>query len=114
MEITGKVTKLLPLQTGEGRNGPWKKQEFIIETPGQYPKQVCISVWGDRIDQFSLSEGEVVTVSIDLESREYKGRWYTDVRAWRIQRDEQEGGDVVPGPPVEPPTEPEDDGDLPF
>jgi hypothetical protein len=115
MEITGKVTKILPLQTGEGRNGSWKKQEFIVETAGQYPKQICMSAWGDRIDQFALTEGEVVTVSIDLESREYNGRWYTDVRAWRVARDQPGGEAPSPGREEEPPPpDSEDDGDLPF
>jgi hypothetical protein len=117
MEITGKVIQLLPLQSGEGRNGPWKKQEFILETAGQYPKKVCLTTWGDKIEQFALKENEVVTASIELESREYNGRWYTDVKAWRVERDQQP-------PIVDPPAEPDeaqgfdaDDGDpedLPF
>ncbi len=86
MEIEGKIIQINPVQSGESRNGTWKKQEFIIETKGQYPKKVCIVAWGDKIDQFALKENEDVKVSIDIESREFNGRWYTDVKAWRVEK----------------------------
>lgn len=98
MELSGKVISLLPLQKGQGKSGEWKKQEFIVETTDQYPKKVCISAWGDKIDQFGLAEGENVTVSVNLESREYNGRWYTDVRAWKVVK-EGSGGSATPPPP---------------
>ncbi|MFN4145519.1 MAG: DUF3127 domain-containing protein [Runella sp.] len=85
MDIKGKVLQLLPLQTGEGKNGTWRKQEFVIETEGQYPKKVCISAWGDKINESALQPGKEINVSFDIESREYNGRWYTDVKAWRIE-----------------------------
>jgi hypothetical protein len=85
MEIQGKIIQVLPLQTGEGKNGPWKKQDFVIETESQYPKKVCISMWGDKIDENLIQEGNPVVASIDVESREYNGRWYTDVKAWKIE-----------------------------
>ena len=94
MEITGRIIQLLPLQTGQGKNGVWKKQDFVIETEGQYPKKVCISAWGDKVSESMLVVGKEVTVSFDIESREFNGRWYTDVRAWKVE----EGG----GAPVEP------------
>ena len=86
MEVTGKVVQLLPLVKGQSAKGEWKKQEFILETQGQYPKKVCISLWGERIDQNPLQEGETITASVDLESREYNGRWYTEARAWKIAK----------------------------
>lgn len=86
MEIQGKVVKVLPLQSGDNARGGWKKQDFILETPGEYPKQVCISLWGDKIDQTPLTEGEEITASINVESREFNERWYTDVKAWKIQK----------------------------
>ena len=85
MDISGKVIQVLPLQTGQGKNGEWRKQDFVIEVPGQYPKKVCIAVWGDKIDASSLKEGKDVTVSFDIESREFNGKWYTDVKAWKIE-----------------------------
>ena len=95
MEITGKIIQLLDVITGESKNGEWKKQDVILETDAQYPKKVCISVWGDKIDQFNLKEGEAVTISVNLESREFNNRWYTDVRAWKVEKktDVQEEGD---------------------
>ena len=84
MEITGKVIKTLPLQSGEGKNGIWKKQEYVIETEGQYPKKICFSLWGDKIEQARIAEGEQINLSFDVESREYNGRWYTEVKAWMV------------------------------
>ena len=86
MELSGKITQLLPEKTGESARGPWRKQEYILEMEGQYPKQVCFMAWSDKIDEFAIKEGEILVVSIDLESREYNGRWYTDVKAWKVVR----------------------------
>ncbi|MFN8349120.1 MAG: DUF3127 domain-containing protein [Spirosomataceae bacterium] len=85
MDIKGRVIQLLALQTGEGKNGTWKKQDFIIETDGQYPKKVCISAWGDKINESALQIGNEVNISFDVESREYNGRWYTDLKAWKVE-----------------------------
>lgn len=84
MDISGKLIQLLPSQTGNGKNGQWKKQEFILETGDTYPKKVCIAVWGDKIDMNSFKTGEALDVSFDVESREYNGKWYTDVKAWKV------------------------------
>src|SRR5438045_4063791 len=86
LEISGKLVKILNPQTGTGRNGNWQKQEFVIETPDQYPKKVCITAWGDKMDDLSKhSIGDQLKVSVNIESREYNDKWYTDVRAWRIE-----------------------------
>jgi len=86
MELTGKIVQILEKQTGEGKNGTWEKQEYIIETQGQYPKKVCFNIWGAKIAQFNIQNGDFVNIGVDLESREYNGRWYTDVRAWKVDR----------------------------
>ena len=86
MDLSGKIIQLLPEKSGESARGPWRKQEYILETEGQYPKQVCFMAWSDKIDEFAIKQGENLVVSIDLESREYNGRWYTDVRAWKVAR----------------------------
>jgi hypothetical protein len=86
MEIQGKVIQLLPEASGEGRNGTWRKQEFILETQDQFPKKVCIALWGDRIDQFNVQVGDELTASVNVESREFNGRWYTDVKVIRFHR----------------------------
>ena len=85
MELTAKLIQLLPLQTGTGKNGQWKKQDIIVETDGTYPKKVCISIWGDKINESVLKVGAQLTISFDVESREYNGKWYTDVKAWKIE-----------------------------
>jgi hypothetical protein len=87
MEVSGKITDILPEKSGQSANGTWRKQEYILETGGQYPKKVCFMAWGDKIDQFQIKQGDNVTVSVDLESREFNGRWYTDVKAWKVSRD---------------------------
>jgi hypothetical protein len=84
MELKAKLTQLLPPQTGEGRNGPWKKQEIIVETDGQYPRKVCFSIWGDKVNPSILVVGNTLNISFEAESREFNGRWYTDLRAWKV------------------------------
>lgn len=85
MQLSGKLIQLLPLQTGQGKNGTWKKQEIILETEGQYPKKVCIAIWGDKADEKTLQVGNNLKIDFDVESREYNGRWYTDVKAWKVE-----------------------------
>jgi hypothetical protein len=85
LELTGKITQVLPEKSGTSARGPWRKQEFILETAqGEFARQVCFMIWGDKIDQLGVQQGQDVTVHFDLESREFNGRWYTDCKAWRI------------------------------
>lgn len=87
MEIKGKIIAALPEQGGTSKAGnAWRKREYVLETQETYPKKVCFNLFGDRIDQYPMAVGEDVTVSFDLESREYNGRWYTDVRAFRVDK----------------------------
>jgi hypothetical protein len=113
LTITGRVTQILEEQSGTGRNGPWRKQDFILETEGEYPAPVCITQWGENIEKFGVKEGETLTAHIDIRSREYNGRWYTDVKAWRVERAEAGGGPGAPGE-LPPPAEEDLDADLPF
>lgn len=121
MEIKGKIIQLLPLQTGEGKNGTWRKQDYVLETIETYPKKICFNLWGDKIDQFDVKEGEDVNLFFDIESREYNGRWYTDVKGWRIDKNIGNSSDAPPSgsnndmpPPPPPPDFGEMDDDLPF
>ena len=119
LKITGTVKEVLEEQSGEGKNGLWRKQEFILETEGNYPKQICMVVWGDNIDQFGVKAEEKLTAHIDIASREYNGRWYTDVKAWRVERDQAGGGSGPPPidadePFPEPPADSDGDDGLPF
>jgi Domain of unknown function (DUF3127) len=84
MEKTGTIIHILPLKTGEGKNGTWKKQDFVIETEEQFKKKICFQVWGDKMDTSRIVEGSKVTVSLDVESREYNGNWYSDIKAWKL------------------------------
>lgn len=86
MELTGKLIKVLPEQTGQGRNGTWTKQQFVVETIDQFPKQVCLMAWGEKAAELAqFAPGDTMRVAVSIESREYNDRWYTDVRAWRIE-----------------------------
>lgn len=114
MELTGTVISLLPLQSGQGKNGVWKKQEFILETPGQYPKKVCVSLWGDKVDENQITIGDKISASINIESREYNGRWYTDVRAWKISRQAENGRESAPPPDESFMPDSNSSDDLPF
>jgi hypothetical protein len=116
MEVTGTVIDILEEQSGKSSKGPWRKQDFILKTDDQYPKTVCITVWGDNIDQFDLAKNEKVTAHIDLQSREYNGRWYTDVKAWKIERGESSQMDEPPPSAQIGDSPPIDDygDDLPF
>ncbi|HEX5001249.1 MAG TPA: DUF3127 domain-containing protein [Bacteroidia bacterium] len=119
LEITGKVSHLLPLESGEGKNGTWKKQYFVVEyMDGSYAKKVCIMLWGDKTDMGnSLKPGTEVKVAFNVESREYNGRWYTDVRAWKV---DIAGNNAAPSSSPEPAFSSPDtyanapDNDLPF
>ena len=84
MEVTGKLIQLLPLQTGEGKNGTWKKQDMILEMEGTPPKKLCMGMWNDKIVP-DLTEGAMLKVSFEIESREYNNKWYTNLRAWRVE-----------------------------
>lgn len=128
MNISGKVLQILPEATGEGRNGPWSRQDFIIETEDQFPKKICISVWNGKIRIADLQPGDPVNVEISVESREYNGRWYTDVKALGLALSKKtESGPAASGdsflnetskapPPTAVPDDlPEEEGnDLPF
>lgn len=87
MDFVGVVYRVLPIQSGTSARGQWQKQEVVFELPDEFSRKVCVTFFGDRVsDAASLQVGEKVNVSVNIESREYNGRWYTDVRAWRIQK----------------------------
>lgn len=88
MEIQGKVVRLGSLTEGTSARGAWRKQELIIETIEQYPKQVCLVCWGDRVAEAqNFTPGQTIKAQISIESREFNGKWYTDVRPFRFDLD---------------------------
>lgn len=108
LTISGRIVSVLPLQQGTSKAGkPWQKQEYILDTGGQYPKKVCFSLFGDSITKFPLQVGQDVTVSIDIESREWNSRWYTEVRAWNVTYASQQPQTPAPQSPVAQPAPPQ-------
>ena len=86
MEITGNVVRLGGLTEGTSAKGPWRKQDLIIETDEQYPKTVCLTCWTNQIDEIQkMVPGQMIKAQIDISSREFNGKWYTDVRVWRFE-----------------------------
>jgi hypothetical protein len=86
LEFEGNLIKVLPEVTGQGKNGVWVKQDFVLETEEQYPKKACFTAWGDKAaDLKTFSLGEKLRISFSVESREYNERWYTDLKAYRIE-----------------------------
>ena len=99
MELAGRVIAVLEPKGGTSRNGnEWKVQEYVIETHDQYPRRMCFDVFGDdKIKQFNIQIGEELNVSFDIDAREWQGRWFNSIRAWKVER--------VGAAPQMPPTE---------
>ena len=122
LELEGRIARKLNIQSGATARGPWQKQEFILEyQEGNFPTQVCMNVWGeDKVKELARYQvGDKVKVSFNLSSREYNGRWYSDIRAWRIEPAGQasQGAPPPPSAPMPSPDDmssPLDDTDLPF
>jgi hypothetical protein len=87
LDISGKIIKIMPETNGTSKAGkPWVKQEFVIETQEQFPRKVMMSVMGEKVQELKkFSVGNDIKASLNIESREYNERWYTDVRAWKIE-----------------------------
>ena len=129
MEVEGKVIKFVRENSGIARSSgkPWRTKEYVLETKPEgngFTRKIAFELFGDRVDQFPINVGDEIRLSFDIESREYQDRWYTSIRAWRV---EQLGGapaptmglgnpEVTPPPTVGfPPVEPADSSeDLPF
>lgn len=89
MEISGKIIQALEVRSGESQRtgNKWMSQSFVIETHDQYPRRCVFDVFGeDRLRDFNIQVGEELTVSFDLDAREYNGRWFNSVRAWKVER----------------------------
>lgn len=104
MELEGALITKLAVQSGKSARGDWAKQEFVIEyQDGNFPNKVCFNVWGaDKVKELgSFRLGEKIHVSFNISSREYNGKWYTDLRAWRITSSAAAGGQAY-GPALAP------------
>lgn len=126
MEIKGRIIAVLDKKQGTSQKDgkAWASQEFVIETMEQYPKRCVFNVFGeDKLKQFNIQQGSEYLVKFDINAREYNGRWYNDVRAWKVEPAQAEapaqgntfpntGADAIPAPTIAPPNE--DADPLPF
>ena len=87
LELEGRIKTKLPAQGGTSARGAWTRQDFVVEyQDGNYMSEACFSAWGqDRVDELAkFGEGDAVKVSFNVRAREYGGRWYNDLRVWRL------------------------------
>ncbi|MDR0972409.1 MAG: DUF3127 domain-containing protein [Prevotellaceae bacterium] len=113
MEISGRIIAALPLRSGTSKatGNTWEVQEYVIETHDQYPKKCVFEVFGsDKIKQFALQQGEEVTVSFDIDARQWNDRWFNSIRAWKVDRAGagQPAQPQTSGAPIPPPFAPTD------
>ena len=89
MEFTGKIIAILQPRGGVSKTSgnEWKAQEYVIENHDQYPKKMCFDIFGaDKIEQFNIQMGEELTVSFDIDARQWQDRWFNSIRAWKVER----------------------------
>ena len=122
MQVKGTLLQILKMETGVSKAGKeWKKQDFVIETNEQFPKKVCFTLFGDKISLIDgFTEGSELEVYFSLESRDFNGKWYHNINAWKIEMATavNAAGNYPPAfspGEIPPPEQSEDSGnDLPF
>ena len=122
MDITGTVITILPEQRFNGKNGEVVKNQFVIEHGGQYKKKAVFGVLGeDRWKQMNVVQGADVQVSFDVDAREWNGKWFGELMAWRVQNVSGQQQSAVQNAQSAPQTDipqdgthVEDDSELPF
>jgi len=86
MEIKGRIKVIFEAQTyGNGNS----KREFVITTDEQYPQNIKMELYKDKvglINQFRV--GDYVNVQFNLRGNENNGRYYVNLNAWRISRED--------------------------
>jgi hypothetical protein len=124
LEFVGKLVKKMPEQSGQSKNGAWKRQDFLLETTEQqYSKKALFSAWGDKVDaldQYSI--GDILKVYFNIEAREYNERWYNDVKIWKVEaasgatstKADKKGNSPLPDFPEVSTFESSSDDNLPF
>ena len=96
MEIFGKIIAVLPERSGTSQRGnQWRSVSYVLETQEQYPKKLAFDVVNEKIDQFAIQPGEMLSVQFDINAREYNGKWYNSIQAWNVVR-QQPGGQQMP------------------
>jgi hypothetical protein len=82
MQIIGKLVQKLERETGTSKSGKsWEKMSILIEQTGAtFNKEVAVTFFGDKIKSLrDIEEGSEVSVSINLSSREYNGKYYHNI-----------------------------------
>lgn len=118
-EVEGKLHKKFDT---ESKTASFQAREFVIEVDGNYPQFVKFQLVQDKCDLIdNMEEGEVIKVHFDLRGREWNGKYFTNLNAWRVEKAQaaesqpapESGADAsFPSAGDEPPTEADDD--LPF
>lgn len=99
MELRGKIIADLPLEEGISKAGkPWKKKGWVLETFDQFPRQVKFDVFGDRTATLTFEVQKSYIIQVDAQSREFNGRWYTDITAYNSQPFDMQQGTMQSGP----------------
>lgn len=96
MEFEGVVFKKLPAVQGESARGKWVRQDVVFEVPGEFTRKTVVTFFNKEDEVASLQEGATYLVSINIDAREYNGRWFNDIRAWRIQPKQVETPQMAP------------------
>lgn len=123
--IEGQITAILPETRGVGQRGEWVSQDFVLKTDDNYPKNICFTILGaDKIKEANIKIGDVVSIGVNIESREFNGRWYTSIKAWSVKRKfEAQAAKQAPPAPTPQPSQPtqtqtsssaDNTDDLPF
>lgn len=98
--IEGQITAILPENRGMGQKGEWVSQDFVLKTDDNYPKNICFTILGaDKIKEANIRIGDVVSIGVNIESREFNGRWYTSIKAWSIKKKSEAKQQSAPTPP---------------
>ena len=120
MQVKGTLIQKLKPESGVSKAGKeWTKQDFVIETNEQFPKKVCFTLFGDKTSLINaVSEGSEIEVFFTVESRDFNGKWYHNINAWKIEKSGQKTPAEIPPPfssdDVPPEELREDHDDLPF
>lgn len=121
MNVQGTIVSILPDQTGVSKAGKeWSKKEFVIETDDQFPKNIAFTLFGDKIGLLNgKKQGDKVDVHFNLESREFNGKWFHNINAWKIDEGEAEEEYTPPTPEINPSDDfgndnVDESNDLPF
>lgn len=90
VKFTGKIIAAGQVQMGTSQNGTqWSSCEYTIEELNeQYPSRAVIQVYGsDKLQQFNIQLGEIITAHIGLKARQSKeGRWFNQLDCWKVER----------------------------